>query len=68
MRLWSKEAFTSDKFAQIIFFAKLSLNSTQLNFNFNFEAELALFPDNTATHPHPPTHPATRPPGQNSSF
>ena len=25
--------------------------STQLNFNFNFEAEIALFPDNTATHP-----------------
>ena len=24
-------------------FAKLSLNSTQLNFNFNFEAEIALF-------------------------
>ena len=31
--------------------AKHSLNSTQLNFNFNFEAEIALFPDNTATHP-----------------
>ena len=25
--------------------------STQLNFNFNFEAEIALFSDNTATHP-----------------
>ena len=34
-----------------IIFAKLSLNSTKLNFNFNFEAEIALFPDNTATHP-----------------
>ena len=41
-----------------IIFAKLSLNSTKLNFNFNFEAEMALFSDNTATHPptHPPTH------------
>ena len=28
-----------------------SPNSTQLNFNFNFEAEIALFSDNTATHP-----------------
>ena len=25
--------------------------STQLNFNFNFEAKIALFSDNTATHP-----------------
>ena len=25
--------------------------STQLNFTFNFEAEIALFSDNTATHP-----------------
>ena len=32
-------------------FAKLNLNSTQLNFNFNFEAEIALFSDNTDTHP-----------------
>ena len=36
-------------------FAKLSLNSTQLNFNFNFEAEIALFSNNTASHP--PNHP-----------
>ena len=33
---------------------KLSLNSTQLNFNFNFEAKIALFSNNTATHP--PNH------------
>ena len=32
-------------------FAKLSLNSTQINFSFNFEAEIALFSDNIATHP-----------------
>ena len=36
--------------AQNLGIAKLSLNSTQLNFNFNFEAEIALFQDNTATH------------------
>ena len=36
-----------------VFSSKLlpSLASTQLNFNFNFEAEIALFSDNTATHP-----------------
>ena len=34
-------------------FAKLSLNSTQLNFN--SKAEIALFSDNTASHP--PNHP-----------
>ena len=43
--------------AQICFYhiAKPSLNSTQLNFNLNFDAEIALFPDNTATHT--PNHP-----------
>ena len=34
-----------------VIFAKLSLNSTHLNFNLNFEAEIALFTDNTDTHP-----------------
>ena len=47
--------------------AQPQLNSFQLNFNFNLEAEIALFSDNTATHPttHPQptqqlTHPATQ--------
>ena len=31
--------------------AQPQLNSFQLNFNFNLEAEIALFSDNTATHP-----------------
>ena len=39
--------------------------STQLNFNLNFEAEIALFPDNTATHPQ--TQPRTYPTNQESS-
>ena len=54
-----------------VFSSKLlpSLASTQLNFNFNFEAEIALFPDNTADHPtiHPPNHLPTHPPNRESS-
>ena len=45
--------------------AQPQLNSFQLNFNFNLEAEIALFSDNTATHP--TTHPPTHPPSQESS-
>jgi len=31
--------------------AEVRFNSSQINSNFNFEAEIALFKDNTATHP-----------------
>ena len=44
-----------DKDICLCIIAKLSFNSTQLNFNINSEAEIALFPDNTATNP--PTQP-----------
>ena len=50
---YNSKRYTVADVSHISVIAKLSLNSTQLNFN--FEAEKILFSDNTATHP--PTQP-----------